>query len=75
MVTHDDVLEVMAEEIDQLSLACKARAKPVFEAEYEDEDNISTYQLLDRWGDLQVPEDDLDTMDYRNPLSMKPMQN
>lgn len=55
MVTHDDIVEVMAEEINQLSLASKARAKPVIEPEYEDENDFSTYSLLDRWGDLKVP--------------------
>lgn len=63
-IEHDEIVAFLQEEIATLSLIALARPrKPRIEPEYEDSDAFgnnpeSIEQLLDRWGDRKVPQED-----------------
>lgn len=58
--SHEEIVEHIASEIETLSIACEARAKPKKHLEQDDDDYLFIDDNLDRWGDRKVPKDQFD---------------
>lgn len=52
---HAEIVEFLAEEIERITEACKARHKSAPHLDEADDDFESAEQLLERWGDRRVP--------------------
>ncbi len=55
MVSHDEILEFLADEIQELSLLIEARPSRKKHLDESDDDYIFIEQELDRWGDRKIP--------------------
>jgi hypothetical protein len=54
-VTHTEIVDLLAEEIEQIARACIGRVQRRKRLDEEDDDYASLVDLLDRWGDRKVP--------------------
>ena len=53
--THEEIVEVMAETIMEITAANASRVKPQQHLDAEDDDYLFLDENLDRWGDRRVP--------------------
>ena len=54
--THAEIVDLLAEEIEQIARACIGRVQRRKRLDEEDDDYASLVDLLDRWGDRRVPQ-------------------
>jgi len=53
--THAEIVDLLAEEIEQIACACIGRVQRRKRLDEENDDYASLVDLLDRWGDRKVP--------------------
>ena len=54
-VTHTEIVDLLAGEIEQIARACIGRVQRRKRLDEENDDYASLVDLLDRWGDRKVP--------------------
>lgn len=52
---HDEIVEMLADEIEMITAACRARVQCKPHLEQPDDDYEFLEETLDRWGDRKVP--------------------
>lgn len=70
--SHAEILESMIEDVEYLAHNCAAKVQPTFpdELEYYDDEGCYLTDLLDRWGDLKVPQKDKYQVESRQQLEL-----
>ena len=65
---HDEIIASMIEDIEQLTIACSSRVKPVQHLEQDDDDYAFVDASLERWADRGFPAKNDHGLDIHNRL-------